>query len=130
MSQLEEDVSIIYENEDESRFMSDTIINRTAIRRSNFTLSEKHNFDYTRKLRDLFSRKNIIYFGKIIGEEPVPIEQTKGDIIIPIINKQKISNRIKQMNEKDISKIAYIHISTIQVILKSTFMGCNTPIKL
>ena len=34
------------------------------------------------------------------------------------------------MNEKDRCKIAYIHISTIQVILKSTFMGCNTPIEL
>ena len=32
--------------------------------------------------------------------------------------------------KKDRSKIAYIHISTIQVILKSTFMGCNTPIEL
>ena len=34
------------------------------------------------------------------------------------------------MKENDRSKIAYIHISTIQVILKSTFMGCDTPIKL
>ena len=125
-----DDISIIQENEDESGFIQDTIINRTAIRRSNFNLSEKHNFDYSRSLRELFSRKNIIYFGKMIGEEPIPIEQTQGDIIIPIINKKQIHDRIKQMNEKDRSKIAYIHISTIQVILKSTFMGCNTPIEL
>ena len=48
--------------------MLDTIINRTTIRRSKFTLSEKRNFDYSMSLRELFSRKNIIYFGKIIGE--------------------------------------------------------------
>ena len=49
-----EDITIIHENEDESGFMLDTIINRTAIRRSKFTLSEKHNFDYSRSLRELF----------------------------------------------------------------------------
>ncbi|GJQ89120.1 retrovirus-related pol polyprotein from transposon TNT 1-94 [Tanacetum coccineum] len=41
-------------------------------------LIRKNKFsDYRRKLIDLFSRKNIIYFGKIIGEEPVPIEKLK-----------------------------------------------------
>ena len=77
MSDLnKEDIYIIEEKEDESGFMLDTIINWTAIRRSKFTLIEKHNFDYSMSLRELFSRKNIIYFGKIIGEEPIPIEQT------------------------------------------------------
>lgn len=125
----QEEISIIHNIENESGFMQDAIINRKAIRRSDFTLSEKHNFDY-KSFANIFSRKNVIYFGKMVGEEPIPIEQTKGNIIIPIINQQQIRDRIRQMKESDRSKIAYIHISTIQVILKSTFMGCDTPMKL
>ena len=53
-----EDISIIKEKEDESGFMLDTMINRTAIRRSKFTLSEKHNFDYSMILEN-FSQEKI-----------------------------------------------------------------------
>ena len=129
MTEKQDEISIIHNIENESGFMQDAIINKKAIRRSDFTLSEKHNFDY-KSFTNIFSRKNIIYFGKIVGEEPIPIEQTKGNIIIPIINQKQIRDRIMHMKENDRSKIAYIHISTIQVILKSTFMGCDTPIKL
>ena len=129
MTEKQDEISIIHNIENESGFMQDAIINKKAIRRSDFTLSEKHNFDY-KSFTNIFSRKNIIYFGKIVGEEPIPIEQTKGNIIIPIINQKQIRDRIMHMKEHDRSKIAYIHISTIQVILKSTFMGCDTPIKL
>ncbi|XP_071728489.1 uncharacterized protein [Rutidosis leptorrhynchoides] len=129
-NEIIEDITTINDIDDESGFMADIMINRKAIRRTNFTLSEKHNFDNNRKIKDIFSRKNITYFGKMIGEEPVPIEQTKGDILIPIINRKQIRDRMKQMNEKDRTKIAYVHISTIQIIFKSTFMECNTPIEL
>jgi hypothetical protein len=135
MSTSNEITSTIIQNEEnESGYLFDALvekknINKDAIRKSNFTLSEKHNFQY-HTLRNLFSRKNIIYYGKIVGEEPIPIELTEGNIVIPIINKQQIRNRIQNIKEIDRSKIAYIHISTIQIILKSTFSDLDTPIEL
>lgn len=135
MSNEIEEVPIVINNEEnESGYIFDTLINKDninkdAIRKTNFTLSEKHNFKHD-TLKNFFSRKNIIYYGKIIGEEPIPIELTQGNIVIPIINKQQLKNRLQSIKEIDRSKIAYIHISTIQVILKSTFNDLNTPIEL
>ena len=59
-------------------------------------VAERKNKTLLNMATTIFSRKNIIYFGKMIGEEAVPIEQTKGDIVIPIINKKQINDRIKQ----------------------------------
>lgn len=135
MSQEIENTPIIINNEEnESGYTFDALINKNninkdAIRKSNFTLSEKHNFRYN-SLKNFFSRKNIIYYGKIIGEEPIPMESTQGNIIIPILNKQQIRNRLSNIKEIDRTKIAYIYISTIQIILKSTFSDLDTPIKL
>lgn len=128
------ETNIIQNEENESGYLLDALIekkniNKDAIRKSSFNLSEKHNFHYN-TLRSIFSRKNIIYYGKILGEEPIPIELTEGNIKIPIINKQQIRNRILHIKEMDRPKIAYIHISTIQIILKSTFSDLDTPIKL
>ena len=73
MSQEIENTPIIINNEEnESGYTFDALINKNninkdAIRKSNFTLSKKHNFRYN-SLKNLFSRKNIIYYGKIIGE--------------------------------------------------------------
>ncbi|GJU57313.1 hypothetical protein Tco_1235079 [Tanacetum coccineum] len=62
--------------EDESRFMSDIMINRTAIRRSNFTLSEKPNFDYRRKFRDiLLGLKDFKMILRVTAAQEMRIEQ-------------------------------------------------------
>ncbi|CAN1185715.1 hypothetical protein LINPERHAP2_LOCUS37725 [Linum perenne] len=67
----------------------------------------------------------------MIGEIAVPIEQTKGDFLIQIINKEQIRKKLAKLQQEERSKIAYIHISTIQIIIKSTMkIGINAPMEL
>ncbi|CAN1336142.1 hypothetical protein LINPERPRIM_LOCUS37029 [Linum perenne] len=98
---------------------------------TNFTLSETQNFITKSFLSKLFDRKNIIKYGKMIGEIAVLIEQTKGDFLIQIINKEQIRKKLAKLQQEERSKIAYIHISTIQIIIKSTMkIGINAPMEL
>ncbi|CAN1148612.1 hypothetical protein LINPERPRIM_LOCUS38227 [Linum perenne] len=118
-------------NEDESYFLDGLIDVKKIKEQTNFTLSETQNFITKSFLSKLFDRKNIIKYGKMIGEIAVPIEQTKGDFLIQIINKEQIRKKLAKLQQEERSKIAYIHISTIQIIIKSTMkIGINAPMEL
>ncbi|AES97390.1 cell-to-cell movement protein [Medicago truncatula] len=67
----------------------------------------------------------------MIGEEAISIENTQGNIVTSTINKTQIEKRIETFSEKEKSKIGYIHISTIQILIKSTFMkGIDSPLEI
>ncbi|CAN1293215.1 hypothetical protein LINPERPRIM_LOCUS21941 [Linum perenne] len=118
-------------NEDENYFLDGLIDEKKIKEQTNFTLSETQNFITKSFLSKLFDRKNIIKYGKMIGEIAVPIEQTKGDFLIQIINKEQIRKKLAKLQQEERSKIAYIHISTIQIIIKSTMkIGINAPMEL
>ncbi|CAN1167897.1 hypothetical protein LINPERPRIM_LOCUS18923 [Linum perenne] len=118
-------------NEDENYFLDGLIDVKKIKEQTNFTLSETQNFIIKSFLSKLFDRKNIIKYGKMIGEIAVPIEQTKGDFLIQIINKEQIRKKLAKLQQEERSKIAYIHISTIQIIIKSTMkIGINAPMEL
>ncbi|CAN1164410.1 hypothetical protein LINPERPRIM_LOCUS33164 [Linum perenne] len=118
-------------NEDENYFLDGLIDVKKIKEQTNFTLSETQNFITKSFLSKLFDRKNIIKYGKMIGEIAVPIEQTKGDFLIQIINKEQIRKKLAKLQQEERSKIAYIHISTIQIIIKSTMkIGINAPMEL
>ncbi|CAN1828250.1 hypothetical protein LINPERHAP1_LOCUS32172 [Linum perenne] len=118
-------------NEDENYFLDGLIDVKRIKEQTNFTLSETQNFITKSFLSKLFDRKNIIKYGKMIGEIAVPIEQTKGDFLIQIINKEQIRKKLAKLQQEERSKIAYIHISTIQIIIKSTMkIGINAPMEL
>ncbi|CAN1185713.1 hypothetical protein LINPERPRIM_LOCUS38842 [Linum perenne] len=118
-------------NEDENYFLDGLIDIKKIKEQTNFTLSETQNFITKSFLSKLFDRKNIIKYGKMIGEIAVPIEQTKGDFLIQIINKEQIRKKLAKLQQEERSKIAYIHISTIQIIIKSTMkIGINAPMEL
>ncbi|CAI0464095.1 unnamed protein product [Linum tenue] len=62
----------------------------------------------------------------MIGEVAIPIDQTKGDFLIQVINKEQIKKRLAKLRSEEQNKIAYIHISIIQIILESTMkIGIN-----
>ncbi|AES95724.1 viral movement protein [Medicago truncatula] len=83
------------------------------------------------KFKEFFSRKNILKFGIMIGEETISIENTQGNIVISTIHKTQIEKRVETFFEKEKSKIGYIHISTIQILIKSTFMkGIDSPLEI
>ncbi|AES65923.1 cell-to-cell movement protein [Medicago truncatula] len=66
-----------------------------------------------------------------MGEEAISIENTQGNIVKFTIHKTQIEKRIETFSEKEKSKIGYIHISTIQILIKSTFVkGIDSPLEI
>ncbi|CAN1193261.1 hypothetical protein LINPERHAP2_LOCUS41960 [Linum perenne] len=67
----------------------------------------------------------------MIGEVAIPYNQTNENFLVQIINKEQIRKRLSKVKTEERAKIAYIHISTIQIIIKSTMkLGINAPIEL
>ncbi|CAN1186668.1 hypothetical protein LINPERPRIM_LOCUS10955 [Linum perenne] len=67
----------------------------------------------------------------MIGEVTIPFNQTNGNFLVQIINKEQIRKLLSKVKPEERTKIAYIHISTIQIIIKSTMkLGINAPIEL
>ncbi|CAN1839599.1 hypothetical protein LINPERHAP1_LOCUS35805, partial [Linum perenne] len=99
--------------------------------RTNFTLSETQNFVTKSFLSKLFNRDNIIKYEKMIGEVTIPFNQANENFLVQIINKEQIKKRLSKLKAEERTKIAYIHISTIQIIIKSTKkLWINAPIEL
>ncbi|CAN1812055.1 hypothetical protein LINPERHAP1_LOCUS26414 [Linum perenne] len=120
------------QRKEEDNYFLDGLIDVKKIKeRTNFTLSETHNFVTKYFLSNLFDRENIIKYGKMIGEVTIPFNQTNGNFLVQIINKEQIRKRLSKVKLEERTKIAYIHISTIQIIIKSTMkLGINALIEL
>ncbi|CAN1184931.1 hypothetical protein LINPERPRIM_LOCUS39264 [Linum perenne] len=120
------------QKKEEDNYFLDGLIDVKKIKeRTNFTLSETQNFITKSFLSKLFDRENIIKYGKMIGEVAIPYNQTNGNFLVQIINKEQIRKRLSKVKTEDRAKIAYIRISTIQIIIKSTMkLGINAPIEL
>ncbi|CAN6876867.1 unnamed protein product [Brassica oleracea var. botrytis] len=83
------------------------------------------------RLSEILKRKNVLYFGKFIREFPLPIESTRGEFTLPIISSEAINDKISKMKPSHQEKISYIHIGTIQIIVRSTFKkNIDSPIRL
>ena len=95
-------------------------------------LLEKHNFlEKTGLFSKILKRKNIIKYGIMSGEFPVSEAETKGNVKIALIEKDQLHKRMKNVNISERNKIQFIHINTIQILLKSTFMeGIDCPVRL
>ncbi|CAN1340692.1 hypothetical protein LINPERPRIM_LOCUS38934 [Linum perenne] len=121
----------IQKQEEDSYFLDGLIDVKKIKERTNFTLSETQNFVTKSFLSKLFNRDNIIKYGKMIGEVAIPSNQANGNFLVQIINKEQIGKRLSKLKIEERRKIAYIHISTIQIIIKSTMkLGINAPIEL
>ncbi|CAN1781794.1 hypothetical protein LINPERHAP1_LOCUS15566 [Linum perenne] len=120
------------QRQEEDNYFLDGLIDVKKIKeRTNFTLSETQNFVTKSFLSKLFNRDNIIKYGKMIGEVAIPFNQANGNFLVQIINKEQIGKRLSKLKIEKRKKIAYIHISTIQIIIKSTMkLGINAPIEL
>ncbi|CAN1184973.1 hypothetical protein LINPERPRIM_LOCUS39246 [Linum perenne] len=121
----------IQRHEEDNYFLDGLIDVKKIKERTNFTLSETQNFVTKSFLSKLFNRDNIIKYGKMIGEVAIPFNQANGNFLVQIINKEQIRKRLSKLKPEERAKIAYIHISTIQIIIKSTMkLGINAPIEL
>ncbi|CAN1128873.1 hypothetical protein LINPERHAP2_LOCUS4903 [Linum perenne] len=121
----------IQKQEEDNYFLDGLIDVKKIKERTNFTLSGTQNFVTKSFLSKLFNRDNIIKYGKMIGEVAIPFNQANGNFLVQIINKEQIGKRLSKLKIEERRKIAYIHISTIQIIIKSTMkLGINAPIEL
>ncbi|CAN1768744.1 hypothetical protein LINPERHAP1_LOCUS10794 [Linum perenne] len=120
------------QRKEEDNYFLDGLIDVKKIKeKMNFTLSETQNFVTKSFLSKLFDRENIIKYEKMIGEVTIPFNQTNGNFLVQIINKEQIRKMLSKVKPEERTKIAYIHISTIQIIIKSTMkLGINAPIEL
>jgi hypothetical protein len=73
------------------------------------------------------TRKNILYLGKFTNEQPLEISTAVGKEALSLINGRQIADRISKMKASEKNKITYIHISTIQILVKSTYASIDTP---
>nr|AFE82819.1 movement protein [Blueberry red ringspot virus]AFE82824.1 movement protein [Blueberry red ringspot virus] len=73
------------------------------------------------------TRKNILYLGKFTSEQPLEISTAVGQEALSLVNGKQIADRIAKMKQSDKEKIQYIHLSTIQILVKSTYASIDTP---
>lgn len=129
-----QDILDLLNTEESGVYARDLILkNSEQIRKADFDLKETHNFKTStlQAVKQLISRENIMYYGIMIGEEQIAIENTAGNVKLSILNKEQIVRKLKNIKEKDRKKISYVHIATIQTIFKSLFMeGIDSPIEL
>lgn len=110
-------------------YVSNYIIDRKAISKQDFDLKKEDNFLKKFSLKKIFSRDNILYFGILSGEQAIDSKDTNGDVELSVISEPYILNKIKDL--KDGKTIQYVDVSTIQFILKSTYMiGVDSKIDL
>ncbi|CAN1306205.1 hypothetical protein LINPERPRIM_LOCUS26739 [Linum perenne] len=121
----------IQKQEEDNYFLDGLIDVKKIKEKTNFILSETQNFATKSFLSKFFNGDNIIKYGKMIGEVAIPFNQANGNFLVQIINKEQIGKRLSKLKIEERMKIAYIHISTIQIIIKSTMkLGINAPIEL
>lgn len=125
----EETSEINHQSDSIEGYVSNYIIDKKAISRQTFDLKDKENFATKFSLKEIFSRENILYFRILNGEQVIDSKDTKGNVELSIVNENHIYKEIKRL--KNGKKIQDIHISTIQFILKSTYMlGIDSKIDL
>jgi hypothetical protein len=117
--------------ENKSSCFADGILDH-KLEDADLSLTAEENFKRKfNKFKEFFSRKNILKFGIMTGEEAIPIDSTYGNIVVSTIDRTQIRRRIENLSEKERTKIGYIHISTIQILIKSTFMkGIDSPLEI
>ncbi|CAN1342473.1 hypothetical protein LINPERPRIM_LOCUS39468 [Linum perenne] len=132
MEERSDDMFDYIQRQEEDNYFLDGLIDVKKIKvKTNFTLSETQNFVTKSLLSKLFNRDNIIKYGKMIGEVAILFNQANGNFLVQIINKEQIKKRLSKLKVEERTKITYIHISTIQIIIKSTMkLGINAPIEL
>lgn len=62
-----------------------------------------------------------MYLSAIIREEPIEIRYAKGNTNIPLLLKSNIEDKINRIKSSDRSKIGYVHIRGIQIMMKAHF---------
>ena len=73
--------------------------------------------------------KNIIQYRKMFCESIIDISDTEGKHNIKLLQRKSLKEKLQKIRPEERSKIKYVHIGAIQILIKSIFgEGINSPI--
>lgn len=102
------------------------------IQHENFSLSNHSGFKInTLQKLGIKPRNHHLYYGLNIQERALDISITSNKVMIPLLSKRDIQNKLQKMKPEIKNTLGWVHIGAIQIIIKSTFKeGIDTPIEL
>ncbi|XP_031392048.1 uncharacterized protein LOC116204107 [Punica granatum] len=136
---MEDLYSVVSLRDDRGEYSTDILIEDAKIseveKKGNITLKEGYGLKRKRSdgFLNLFNkdRTNILYFGKTVEEFQIRLKEAKGDRCLTVLNSEQVDARIKKMKESHRSKIGWIHVGTIQILIKSTFRrNIHCPVRI
>ena len=84
---------------------------------------------FRKTLLRIFKRKNIQYFATNILEQPTPAKIAAGRVELALITLEQVRTKIREILEKDRSKVGCIHFGAIRIHIIASFKkGLDTPI--
>lgn len=102
------------------------------IQHENFSLSNHSGFKTNSLLRlGIKPRNHHLFYGLNIQERSLEISLTSNKVMIPLLSKKDIQDKLQKIKHEIRNTLGWIHIGAIQIIIKSTFKeGLDTPIEL
>ncbi|XP_055810831.1 uncharacterized protein LOC129880696 [Solanum dulcamara] len=102
------------------------------IQKEKFSLTNYSGFDVN--ILDRFGlrkRQHHLFYGLNIQERALEVSVTSNKIMIPLLSKKDIQDKLKKIKTEIQNTLGWIHIGAIQIIIKFTFReGLDTPIDL
>ncbi|XP_022025013.2 uncharacterized protein LOC110925367 [Helianthus annuus] len=134
----EEITEVINFSENEKGFVSDYMINSdqlTKVSKLKFKLDAKQVFNQPKTLQSLvsraFSRKNKIFYCFNTEELSVDINNTSGEVYLPLLTKGEIAKKLLHIKPELRKSLNMVHIGAVKILLKAQFRdGINFPIKM
>ncbi|RYR76073.1 hypothetical protein Ahy_A01g000665 [Arachis hypogaea] len=73
---------------------------KQVVLKTELNLKSNENFNKQNLLKEVFNRKNIIYYGKIQLEAPIKIKSANGEFEIALINDEELSKQIEKIKDQ------------------------------
>lgn len=127
----------ILDDQDEQRgeYRQEILIDKKKlkqIQREHFSLSNYSGFKInTLRRLGIKPRNHHLFYGLNIQERTLDIDMTSNKVMIPLLSKKDIQNKLTRVKPEIRNTLGWIHIGAIQIIIKSTFKeGIDSPIEL
>lgn len=130
------DTSLIdYQDEETGEYKQEILIDKKKLKQiqhEHFSLSNYSGFKInTLQKLGIKPRNHHLFYGLNIQERALDINITSNKVIIPLLCRKDIQDKLQKIKPEIKSKLGWIHIGAIQIIIKSTFKeGIDSPIEL
>lgn len=126
---------IDYQDEQKGEYIQEILIDKKKlkqIQREHFSLSNYSGFKINalQKL-GIKPRNHHLFYGLNIQERTLDIDMTSNKVMIPLLSKKDIQNKLSKIKLEIRDTLGWVHIGAIQIMIKSTFKeGIDAPIEL